>query len=1410
MATLTTTSEISVPSVPVSQTFNRHTVTDPKNGLLQTVLIETAQEITLTQDATRPSGSKYVYLDNTLNVSVFGDVVTIEGKLSFPGKNVSIVARKLILDIDAANNRAAIVVDGPPLVDDIQNPPTLAKAKDGIDGGWGTGKLPGQHGWSAKDHPEMNGQNGNNGAKGNHGGTVKVVCGSVSVTDAFAALPPPMTPEQESYYRMHGGPPPGRAPAVFSISVRGGPGGNGQNGQAGGDGGDGGNGATTDTNVYQAPRPTAGGNGGDGGHGGHGGAAGLGGVGGTILVYVVQDRPFTSRTYLVSMDARGGVPGRIGNGGDFGKKGKRGLGGKGGWVVTFEGGYMTPSQSEHYDDAPDGHDGNDGSPGDHGPGTVPLPVDGTGVLMGGEIPRENLLQDIRVNQLVMMWQTIRSDYVALDPESDQDAVDNLKARLDWVASFLKAVPQEVDDFSLVQQVLPEVMATQSNLSRGVNFFGLSQYDVPAVSASLYRTNLTGDLPTLKDAEDHFNNFFIALRDSTDASDSFKNALAQAKGRHDGLNKARDDLHEKAKTELGNALTQQEGSCKELKRAAANALQNFSEKVHEAFGLSAETFLSCLSQLAFTSTENPVSAALMVGSQVGTILDEGRSNIISDDDTIYKKDYILESVQMFTNPDLTADLQTFKDRIDDKASYKALASYEKLKTLIAQFVQKTPGAEAAKDSLQKYIDSITERNGHIDTYNGALRDLLKTATEQDRLKLEIDRASQGLTLDTPGLTMMTNFVFGLYETQKNNCLEALHLCHRAQCFYALSPFSSFYETVGRSPQAITYDQITKARSDFDSDLIKRFNDNSTNRPAEFNSIFVVLTPKKHKKVFDDLALWSEAQFHLAPATKQSPAPVKLLTPAASAFTGDVFPPVNTPNPFTGMANVRITKFRAWMVGMSTSDQRHRVRIEHSGEELLWDPDDNPYPAWKPDVDGSAPQKMADVPLVQHLSADLPFVYDPTGLKLDLNWINFAQFSPDGRRVVTASNNGIARLWDATTGEAIGEPMEHSGPVNFTQFSYNSEHVVTASQDGTARMWHAWDATAGKPGGEAMRHKKGVSCARFSPEGQRVVTASEDNTARVWDPFSGTPFGEPMKHDGAINTVSFSPDGERVVTASEDNSARVWDAHYPRDIPERAETGRPVGEPMKHEGNVVSAQFSPDSHRVVTGSADGTARLWDAATGSPIGEPMQHEDQVASVEFSPDGRWIVTGSYDNTARVWDTATGKPVGEPMEHQREIYTAHFSPDGQRVLTASEDNTARVWDALTGTPISEPIRHHGAIYAACFSPDGKRVVTASEDNTARVWDAATGRPICEPMTHDDKFEFTPGKVGKEIPGTQDVDLQFSDAQELGLPAGSGYASIGPFTTWTLRISPITNAGLDLSKMTAIVMEFDGFSQAFN
>jgi WD40 repeat protein/serine/threonine protein kinase len=204
-----------------------------------------------------------------------------------------------------------------------------------------------------------------------------------------------------------------------------------------------------------------------------------------------------------------------------------------------------------------------------------------------------------------------------------------------------------------------------------------------------------------------------------------------------------------------------------------------------------------------------------------------------------------------------------------------------------------------------------------------------------------------------------------------------------------------------------------------------------------------------------------------------------------------------------------------------------------------------------------------------------------------------------------------------------------------------------------------------------------------------------------------------HSGAVLSANWSPNGRRVVTASADGTARIWNADG---------TGDPIVL-RSHGAEVTWAEWSPDGGRVVTASNDMTACVWQANGSSMPVVLFGHAGEVHCAKWSPDGRHIVTAASDGRACVWN-ADG--TGEPLfldGHGGDVHTADWSPDGRRILTASDDGTARIWDISgAGVPPITLVGHSGVVNSAAWSPDGTRIVTASQDGTARLW-CADGTP---------------------------------------------------------------------------------------
>ena len=381
---------------------------------------------------------------------------------------------------------------------------------------------------------------------------------------------------------------------------------------------------------------------------------------------------------------------------------------------------------------------------------------------------------------------------------------------------------------------------------------------------------------------------------------------------------------------------------------------------------------------------------------------------------------------------------------------------------------------------------------------------------------------------------------------------------------------------------------------------------------------------------------------------------------------------------------------------------------------------------------------------------------------------ADFSPDGKYLVTSSSDKTARLWDLAAGKTVRIFSDGNNGLEWVAFSPDGKYIVTAAGSGeSARLW---EVASGQMIRVFSGHTDSVYAAAFSPDGKLIVTVSGDKTARIWDVATGNTLHILTGHtDWAIRTA-FSPDGRYVVTASADRTARLWDVSTGNQVQvfsvagdkEYTEcvyfspdgkyiatgntdkaghtvariwdvlTGQVVHEFSGHQGLVTGASFSPDGRFLLTAAEDGTARLWDISTGQTLRIFSGHHNAVQTAMFSPDGTLVATASNDGIARVWNLQTFPGGVQFSTHGVVITEASFSPDGKRVVTANENGTAEIWNAVTGHTLVTLTGHTYAVKGAVFSPNGKMVLTTSGDKTARLWDAVTGKELRRFEGHTD------------------------------------------------------------------------------
>lgn len=324
------------------------------------------------------------------------------------------------------------------------------------------------------------------------------------------------------------------------------------------------------------------------------------------------------------------------------------------------------------------------------------------------------------------------------------------------------------------------------------------------------------------------------------------------------------------------------------------------------------------------------------------------------------------------------------------------------------------------------------------------------------------------------------------------------------------------------------------------------------------------------------------------------------------------------------------------------------------------------------------------------------------------VTFAAFSPDGRRIVTASHDRTARIWDRAAAKSLATLGPTQGRVAHAAFSPDNRLIATAS-DGDVELWDA--GTGRRIRGLGLRDATFVA---FSPDGERVAAAGFSG-ATIWNVRSGAAIPLDLRersYEGDQNIdsvypahVLFSPRGDVLVTSDrwDKGIARLWDAR----------TGKPLQSLTGHRAGLYYVAFSADGTRVLTASADDTARLWDVQTGKPLVVFRGHTDKVFHADISPDGKLVVTASKDGTARLWDAASGD-LRAILKHAGEVRHAAFSPNDALVVTSSRDHTARLWD-LDGHLVKTLGGHSADVTHGVFSPDGQQILTTG-DRTARLW----------------------------------------------------------------------------------------------
>lgn len=351
------------------------------------------------------------------------------------------------------------------------------------------------------------------------------------------------------------------------------------------------------------------------------------------------------------------------------------------------------------------------------------------------------------------------------------------------------------------------------------------------------------------------------------------------------------------------------------------------------------------------------------------------------------------------------------------------------------------------------------------------------------------------------------------------------------------------------------------------------------------------------------------------------------------------------------------------------------------------------------------------------------------------ITAAAFSRDGKNALAGMANGQVRLWDLASGAERLRIEWRDEPVLMVAFGPDDSYIFSGYADRAVRVWNV-ETGAATAGFSLTEHTQGVGVMAVAPDSTTLASGAWDGSVLLWGrPEVGGLICSFVGHRAPVVSLAYSQDGRHALSGSRDGTVRLWDVSGPT-LMQRFWVG-----PLRRPRNQINTIDTVDHiavetmhHRVLSAAFDAVVLL-NADTGEALQLFLVEPDYLAGVAFGLGGETVLIGQQGYVG-LWSVETGQelhryPVAAAKSGQP--IRMRVGSDGRTVFAAFQDGTMGAWEIETGRPLWEEYRvPQERLWGVAFSPDGRYAVSAHEDKSVVLWELQTGQEIRRFVGHDD------------------------------------------------------------------------------